>query len=241
MKEFLCDLNYDNLIQNISGIGAFITSVITLFTLYVLIKQRKDSFRPRVIFGHRVSAKCIIDDDYDKNWLFKTKWVDAYPKKKEKNVDFCFDVLNVGEGIAENVRIKESFNVNKAIRFIKKIDLKNEFVFVDNKDLFEVRTTFDESYIYTQIDTEARELGTFVSRHQKKPSKYIFTDSYLAFLACFDYLRNKYGHYLSLDGFPKCNFEISYEDMEGTKYKSKYYCKVTSVLLDDYTFTFIKK
>ncbi len=95
MKEYFENTDYDRLIQNLSGLGAFITSLITLFTLFVLIRQRKDSFRPRVIFGDRLSAKCRVEDDN----ILKTKWDKAYPNKEEKVIDFCFELLNVGVGI----------------------------------------------------------------------------------------------------------------------------------------------
>ena len=237
MNEFLENIDYNNLIQNLSGVGAFITSLITLFTLVVLIKQRKDSFRPRVIFGDRISATCIAEDDN----LFKSKWNDAYPNKEEEIIDFCFDLMNVGVGIAENVIVREYFDYKKAIKFIKRLDKENEFFFNKIDDVIEVTTTFDDSFTMIYLSNEPRELGTFITRQQEKPHKYVFTDSCLVFLSCFDYLRNKYDLYMSLDKFPNCYYRIQYSDIEGKRYKANYISKVSSVLIDDYTFTFMKK
>lgn len=237
MNEILENIHYNNLIQNLSGIGAFITSLIALFTLIVLIKQRKDSFRPRVIFGDRISATCITEDDN----ILKTKWNEAYPDKDEEIIDFCYEIMNVGVGIAENVIVTEYFDYKKAIKFIKLIDKENEFIFDKRDDIIEITTTFDDSFTMIYLDSEPRELGTFITRQQEKPNKYVFTDSCLAFLSCFDYLRNKYDQYMKLDKYPNCQYEIQYSDIEGKKYKVKYTCKVSSVLIDDYTFTFIKK
>ena len=237
MTEIFENIDYNNLVQNLSGIGAFITSLITLFTLIVLIKQRKDSFRPRVIFGDRISATCIAEDD---NTL-KTKWNEAYPDKDEEVFDFCFELLNVGVGVAENVIVSEYFDYKKAIKFIKQLDKENEFIFNKVDDIIELTTTFDDSFTMIYLENEPRELGTFITRQQEKPQKYVFTDSCLAFLSCFDYLRNKYDQYMKLDKYPKCYYKIQYSDIEGKRYKSKYTCKVSSVLIDDYTFTFMKK
>lgn len=237
MKEYFSNMDYNNLIQNLSGIGVFITSVVTLFTLFVLIRQRKDSFRPRVIFGDRLNAICRSEDDN----VLKTKWEDAYPDEVEKVIDFAFELLNVGVGIAENVIVSESFSINKAIKFIKKIDVENEFSFQEIDDTIEIRTSFDDSFTIVYLDNTPRELGTFIKIQQDKPQKYVFTDTCLVFLSCFNYLRNKYDRFMSLDKFPNYYYNIQYEDIEGKKYKSKYECKISSIIIDNYTFTFIKK
>lgn len=237
MKEYIDNINFDGLIQNISGIGVFITSIISLITLFVLIRQRKDSFRPNVIFGDRLNATCHSDDES----ILRTKWEDTYPKDK-KCRDFCFEILNVGIGVAENVTVYESFKLRKTIRQIKKLDKENEFVFSWSRQDLEIRTTFDDSYFYLFTDRQPRELGTFTKTRQKKPNKYVFLDSYLALLSCLDYLRNKDAtKVFNFAPYPNCNFKIEYTDIEGKKYKAKYVCKVESLMLDDYTFTFIKK
>jgi len=237
MTEYLENIDYDKLIQNLSGVGGFITSLITLFTLIVLIKQRKDSFRPRVIFGDRLNATCRIEND---NTL-KTKWEEAYPDESEEVIDFCFELLNVGVGVAENVVVKESFDYNKAIRFIKELDRENEFKITKIKDTLEFRTSFDNSFMLAYLNLPPRELGTFLTGKQDKPQKYLFTYNCLVFLSCFDYLKNKYDIFMNLDKFPRCYYEIQYSDVEGKRYKAKYECKVSSILSDNYTFEFIKK
>jgi len=231
------DINVNTLIQNISGIGTFLASLISLATLFVLIKQRKDSFRPQVIFGHRLTAKCISEDDN----IFKTKWIEAYPEKDEENIDFCFEVLNVGVGVAENVIVKEYFDYKKALKYIKALDKDNEFIIEIDRDWITFKTTFDNSHLMVVNSKEPRELGTFLTRKQEKPFKYIFTDVCLGFLSCFDYLRAKHNKFMYLDKFPRCKYEIRYSDLEGKEYKSNYECKISSVLSDSYTFEFIKK
>ena len=237
MKEYIDNINFKDFIQNLNGLGTFITSLISLFTLIVLIRQRKDSFRPRVVFGDRVSGKCIAEDDN----IFKTNWEDAYPDMSEEIHVFCFHLLNIGVGVAENVTIFEKFDYKKAIKFIRKLDIENEFIISIEKDTIVLKTTFDSSFSIIYLNNKPRELGTFITRQQEKPSKYTFTDSCLLFLSCFDYLRNKYDSYMRLDGFPSCYYEIHYSDIEGKKYCSKYKCKVDSILMDNYTFTFMKK
>ena len=67
-------------------------------------------------------------------------------------------------------------------------------------------------------------------------------DTYLALLSCLDYLRNKDAtKVFNFEPYPNCYFKIKYTDIEGKKYRAKYVCKVESLLLDDYTFTFMKK
>ena len=168
MKEYIENINVDNLIQNISGIGVFITSIISLITLFVLIRQRKDSFRPNVIFGDRLNGTCQTENGN----ILRTKWEETYPKDK-KFRDFCFEILNVGVGVAENVTVYEWFKLRKTIRQIKKLDKENEFVFNWRRHDLEIRTTFDDSYFFLFTDKQPRELGTFTKIKQKKPHKYV--------------------------------------------------------------------
>jgi hypothetical protein len=239
MFLFLNNIDTNSLIQNLSGIGTFVASLISLVTLFVLIRQRKDSFRPRIIFGHRLYAKCISENTD----LLKTKWIYQYPTDLTEERNFCFELLNVGVGIAENVIVKESFNYKQALRFIKELDKENEFSIVIDKDSLIFRTKFDDSFMLILKNSQPRELGTFLTSKQGESNTYVFTDICLAFLSCFDYLRLKHNKplILSLDKFPSCKYEIEYSDFEGKKYKAKYECKVSSLLLDSYTFEFIKK
>lgn len=115
MNQIFENIDYNNFIHNLNGIGTFITSLIIIFTLIVLIRQRKYSFRPRVIFGDRVSWKCIpLEDDAS-----HSKWEDVYLDKTEDIHDFCFHLLNIGVGVAENFTVYEQFNYIKAMKFIK--------------------------------------------------------------------------------------------------------------------------
>jgi len=237
MNESYQNINFENLIQNLSGLGVFITSLISLFTLLVLIKQRKDSFRPWVIFGHRLNAKCRIEQ----NNILKTKWEKAYLEKEDDFIEFTFKLFNVGVGIAENVTVKEIFDLKKAKNLILKFDKDKEFNIEENDNILEISTTFDNSFMLLNIEKSTRELGTFINRQQVEPQEYIFTDTCLAFLSCFEYLRNKHKRKMSLDKFPNCIYELRYADVEGKIYKAKYVCKISSIFSDHYTFDFIKK
>lgn len=236
MNDIFKNIDFDNLIQNLSGIGTFMTSLITLLTLRVLIKQRKDSFRPRIIFGDRIYAACVAKDDE----IFRSRWRDAYPDEGKENNDFSFKLFNVGVGVAENVIISEYFDYKKAIRFIKELDKENEFEFNKIDNIVELRTAFDESFTMIYLDNKPRKLGAFIKKEQETPGRYVFNDTCLVFLSCFDYLRSKYGEIMSLDEFPNCHYLIEYFDIEGKIYRDKYISKVSSII-DSYTFTFLKK
>jgi len=239
MIEIFENINTNNLIDNLTGIGTFITSIIALFTLVVVKKQRKDSLRPKVIFGNGTYAICKSEN----NQILKTKWIDG-EKEGEKDEDesiVCFELLNAGVGIAESVEITESFNLKKAINFIKDLDLDNELLFDLRKTEIVIKTTFDDTHILYLLDVGKREVGTILPIGHQKNGDYIFPEIYLYLLSCFSYLKEKHDDFYSLENFPKYFFNISFKDIEGKKYNSKYACKAFSINSTSYSLSFIKR
>lgn len=231
------DIDWSNLIQNASGVGTFIAAIIGLWTLRIIIRQRRDTFRPRVIFGNGFYAQCKARE----NNIVKTIWTNHMPDTEFNHV--TFDLLNVGYGVAENVILTENWDIDKAIKFIKERDKDNELEITKTDDQLTIKTTFDSTFTIGHFTDKKTELGSILifDHTDNKPNKYWFSDIYLNLLSCLSYIMDKHDRFLSLDDYPRMRFEIEYLDIEKTKYSSEYELKVLPITTDKFSFTIVKK
>ena len=242
--NFFNNPDYRNILVGISSIGTFVAAFVALFTLRLLRQQIKNSQRPNVTFGNSIYGECYSLDDR----ILKTIWWSGDEDiqkavKKPLYSSLYFELINVGVGFAENVKLIERFNTKAAIKFIKSIDADNEFEISNNDSVLRIRTSFDTDFDRIPLDMNERELGNFTTAaiNSNKGNKYIFDDQYLIFLSCFGYLRNKHDQFLNLDNFPKLKFTLIFNDIDGKKYKNKFECSTVSIDAEGYSMTIVKK
>lgn len=242
--EFFSDPNNRNVLIGLSSIGTFIAALVALLTLSLLRRQIKNSQRPNVTFGNSVFGECFSLDDR----ILKTIWWSGYvdDEKIEERPSYSsldFELINVGVGFAENVKLHEKFNTKAAIKFINSIDFDNEFEISVNDSVLRIHTVFDTDFERIPLQKEARELGNFKTAviSNNKGNRYVFDDEYLVFLSCFGYLRNKHDELLNLDNFPKLKLRLSFNDIDGKKYKSKFECSAFCIAEDSFSLTIAKK
>jgi len=235
--EYWNEIDWSKLIQNVSGVGTFFAALVGLWTLRIIIRQRRDTFRPRVIFGNGFYAQCETSE----NNTLKTVWTNHEPKDKFNYV--TFDLLNAGYGVAENVVLITKWDIDKAIEFIKERDKDNELLITKTKDELIVKTTFDNTFILHQIVDNKTEFGTIltIDHSDNKPNQYWFSETYLSLLSCLGYIMEKHDRFLSLDKYPKMVFDIKYYDIEKKKYDSTYELNVLPISTDKFSFRIVKK
>lgn len=224
--EFFNDTENLNILTGISAIGTFIAALVAVYTLRLIRRQTKNSQRPNVVFGNRIIGSCFASEGR----ILKTYWLDddgdEYAICPEMS-NFNFKLMNVGVGFAENVCFNEFFDTKAAIKYIKEIDLDNQFEFSLDGNILKVISKFDKEYDFIPIVNGKRELGSLQTgpmENNKKLSSYRLGEEYLIFLSCFGYIYERSDNYFDVNKFPKLKFELRFNDIDGVKYKSSYEC-----------------
>lgn len=241
MIDFLRDPQNSNLIQAVSAIGAFVAAIVSLLTLRLIRTQIKNAQRPNVIIGNSCSGHCspAKNGKFNINWsLNERSPIEGY----DVPMPVAFELVNVGIGFAENVKILESYDIKKAIKFIKNLDTKNEFDITFLDSILRIKANFDEEWIRIPISNSERSLGNIntIQSNGGRPDKYVLDDSYLAFLSCFSRIRQAHNEFANLDEFPKLKMVVSFSDIDGKKYKNRFYCNPFAINSTYYSFRFIK-
>jgi hypothetical protein len=229
MKEligFFNDSENINILTGISAIGTFIAALVAVYTLRLIRTQTKNSQRPNIVFGNRIIGSCFASEGR----ILKTYWLDD---DGDENAtcpimsSFNFVLMNVGVGFAENVCFNESFDIKAAIKYIKEIDLDNQFEFSLDNNILKVTSKFDEEYDFIPIVNGKRELGSLQTvsvENDKRQNSYRLVDEYLIFLSCFGYIFEHSDKFFEFNEFPKLKFDLRFNDIDGMKYKSRYEC-----------------
>jgi len=228
--DFWAKIDKEKLLSNLSSIGAFITSIIALFTLFSLKKQRKESIRPIIILYQGAYAICEAEN----GWLLKSKWKDGETDSEYLSIK----IKNAGVGFAQNIQIIESFDLNKAIRYIKKLDSNNEFDISLEGEKLRITTSFDDTFILNFNFKYISEGFTKLPYGQDKDGDLTIPNVYLSLLSCFSYLKEK-NQFLDLKYFPKIEYTIKFEDVEGKAYSSKY--KISAYAINSSSFSISAK
>ena len=237
VMQVVCTVDWSTVIQNLNGIGTVVALLLTWRTLRIMVKQRRDSFRPKLM----LTSTRYGDFISNKESLLHSRIVED-----ESNPDneASFEVLNVGNGIARNVVIVIAWDVEKAMQIILSIKGGDQFKFseIEKKNgilkSFHVSTTFDGSFSYVPIN-HTRELGTMLTLDHKTYS-FVFPYEYTTLLKCWTFLwqDTAYPHAPDL---PNLFFTINYQDIEGNDLVSKYEVAMSSLLRHRLTFSFLDR
>lgn len=241
INDFFNDSNNMNILNGVSSIGALIAALVALFTLRLLSRQHKNAQRPNVTFGNSAFGECFSSDDK----ILKTIWWSESDKENEKPIlsSLDFELINVGVGFAEDVRLNEKFNTKAAIKFIKAIDYDNEFEFKVDDSVLRIYLNVESDFERIPLEKPVRELGNFKTAAitNNRGNRYVFDDEYLTFISCFGYLKRKHSEFLNLEKFPELQMVLTFQDIDGKKYRNKYKCSAFSVTEENYIFTIVKK
>lgn len=235
IKVWFCELGLFKTIEIFAGLGAFLASLVALFTLREIRSQRKDSIRPNLFLKPSSLAYCFPNSD---ELILRTKWLNN--DKIENDEIVYYNIINAGSGVAEDLILTEEFDLKKAFGFIKKYDKDEEIIFTKTEFGFNLTTRFDDTFttLFRSKPQNKRELGYMLTHSQdKKGAGYAYDSDYLLFISCFDYLRNKYDRFLSFTNFPPNYITLRYKDSSGNRYKREFISTFMSVSDHSYIVT----
>ena len=234
------------LILILSGIGTFISSIIAIFTLTEVKKQRLSLYKPEILLktflvtisksplvkesGELLYYKVSNFNDYSNN--YNDIQFEVFPKYK---------VENLGLGIAKNITCKWSFDVKAAIKEIEKI-MPNNLSFDYHKDLnlYFLQNNLNEEFHYSSNADIHKQNIDYISpikiqqhfHFHSIPDIIIFT--HILFLLLKNDLIEETGkdfHIFSFDKykFPEPTLHIEYRDLNNKKHSNKFNFKLDAV------------
>lgn len=233
-------MNIDHLINNLAGIGTFISSIIALYALTELIKQRRAMYRPR-LFLNEFTLSVKGNPLANRKSFYYYKLHNLYePLNKEDMSKHSISpqvfLENIGYGIANEVSYKWDFDYKKAVKMLCELDagLKYEISNTDKSILLMMSGDFYDSYRFDDLEKEFR--IDFIKpenlQSNKKPSSVpmIITSVYMDYVliknkmvteSCTRFEHEEYKN------FPIPKLTITYKDIAGKKYESIYRFKLS--------------
>lgn len=223
------------IVDIIAGIGTFISSIIALFTLKEVIKQRRAMYQPKLYFnefslsvkGNPHSNKKSLYNFYLHN-LYEPVREDS---RKGYSVSAQFFFENIGYGVANNIIYEWTFDYLKAVKLICELDAK--FKYIDNKYDKSIMIILDDNYFssYYYCDIGNIKKIDFIKpeslQQNLKPTSIpiaitnILMDYVLAKNKMFDEKCKRF-NFEEFDNFPIPKLKISYYDIAGKKYNAEY-------------------
>ncbi|RYJ38341.1 hypothetical protein NU08_2664 [Flavobacterium anhuiense] len=223
------------IIDIVSGIGTFISSIIALFALKEVIKQRRAMYQPKLYFnefslsvkGNPHSEKKSLYHYYLHN-LHEPVREDS---RKGYSVSAQFFFENIGYGVANNIKYEWTFDYIKAARML--CELNPKFSYDDDKKRKSLMIIFDNKFFnsYDYSDVGKTKKIDFIKpeslQQNFKPTSIpmTITDVHMDYVL----LKNKmfseecdrFNHE-KFNNFPIPKLNISYHDIAGKKYVEEY-------------------
>lgn len=244
MIKFLTDNK--ELILILAGIGTFISSLIGIFTLREVIKQRLSLYKPDILIKSFLVAisKSPFQKDNEELIMYKVCNSNDY-SVNYNNIVFenspKYKVENLGFGVAKNIKCEWQFNTQKAIKEIEKI-MTSEYSFSYHKDLnlYFLKKQMNEDFHYSAFADFDKQNIDYISPINMQqhyhfhtiPDILIYTH-FLFMLFKKNLLENKGEnfHLFTFDDFqfPKPILKINYKDLNNKTYTIKYKFKITAV------------
>ena len=243
MVDFL--LQYKDLVLIFSGIGTFISSLIAIFTLVEVKKQRHSYYKPDILiktFLVAISKSPVLK----KEELLEYKTCDFNDYSNNYNevkyeVSAKYKVENLGFGIAKNVKCQWKFDAEKAIQLInKELPQKYSFSLHESLNLYFLRNSIDEDFYYSasaNIEEHAIDYIAPINIHSHShfhtvPDIIIY--AHYLFLIFRVGLLEKEAQNFNIFRFKNYKFPIpsliiEYRDLNNKKYKKKYKFELTAV------------
>jgi len=238
---------YENWIVSLAGIGTFISSLIAIYTLREVKKQRLSQYQPDVrIKSFNVSTnksplkikqgellRYRVCDFNDKSINFDKIKFEVNPNYK---------VENLGFGVARNVKCSWNFNHKKAKKIIDKI-ISQEYEITDYKELdyYFLNLRFDDEFQYSAItNIEAHHIDYIAPINIQEHNHYhsipdIILFSHILFLIFQLNLTGDIGKNFHIFEFKDYDFpiptlKIEYVDLNNKKYVVRFDFDIAAVV-----------
>ncbi len=196
--------------------ATFVTSLISLFTLLEMRKQRIESSRPNII---PVDSYYSLKSYSDGRFSLYTQLNGKY----EQNA-FLF-LANIGNGSAINLRVKWFFDFNEFISNFK----SDEISYYIDENVFSITTpTFSNSH---NIKMQKEEIITYLLTAENEKQKLLFPQ----YLNVIMKLAQDFKIKGNIKNIPRLKMIIEYEDSSFRKYCSSYFFDIS----ENYNIPFI--
>lgn len=247
MEKFLLDNK--ELITILSGIGTFISSIIAIYTLREVIKQRLSTYKPEILIKSFIVYinKSPLELKPDELLLYKTNNFNEYKKNPEESIckefsESClYKVENLGFGPAKKIKLTWNYDTKKALDILEKMfpdryyfnqyqPLKYYFL-VDKSNadyhfsLMNQNVTSQSTDYLTPINIKEH------SHYHSIPNEIILTH-YLYYIFKNNLINTSNENCYGDDDFRKLSkpqLKIEYEDINGKKYSKDYKFKISLV------------
>ena len=234
------------LIIILSGIGTFISSLIAIFTLIEVKRQRLALYKPDILIKSFFTSisKSPLQKEKGELILFKTSDFNDYSNKYKElkfEVGSKYKVENLGFGIAKNIKCEWNFDTKKAIKFIEKnISNRHKLHFIKELNLYTLEDKNNEDYRYASNANIRENTIDYISPiniqkhfHFHTIPEIITFTHYLYFLFELKLIGTSGKNFHIFDykdyKFPNPVLKISYKDLNGKKYKKKFKFKVSAI------------
>lgn len=244
MHKFIID-NLET-INLLASIGTFISSIIAIYTLLEVKKQRLSTYKPQLLLKSFIvyinkSPLCLEPEEL---LLFKTENFNEYKDntttKKEYEISSLYKIENLGFGIAKNIKVTWSFNMQKALKLVEK-EFDKEFYFHPYEPLnyyFLHKKNNDKFQFTLKNEKETIQVTNYIAPINVKEHTHYHTIPTDIIAVHFLYFifkmkltntvnENSYG--AEFENFPKIDLKIEYYDLNNKKYSNKYKFKTSIV------------
>jgi len=246
MEKFL--IENKELINILSGIGTFLSSIIAIYTLKEVIKQRLSTYKPEVLIKSFVVYinKSPLELKTEELLLFKTNNFNEYQKKSNKNitnefgVSCLYKVENLGFGPAKKIKLTWTYNTQQALNLIEEM-FNEKYSFNQYKKLkyYFLKDKYNEDYHFsiTNEKTTIQHIDYLTPINIKEHNHYhsipkeIIKTYYLYYIFKNKLLNtiNENCYSSEFEELPKPQLKIEYEDINGKKYTNNSIFKISLI------------
>lgn len=224
-------MNLNEWMTLISSIGALLTAIVALCTLFELFKQRKSSYKPDL---------CILKSHFDIKGPglgeanLALNWSEPSPSENTRILGTSLTLVNIGFGAAKNIEAKWNFNSNLLIQEINQLAQKYYMAFYIEEEDGYISIKSKTSKVYTvssELDSYNFEYllphtNNQIGRELALPS------SYTLLVGAFLSLCSKEENFsMQLIEIPKLELNLRYFDLGKGKHDSRHKlaCRVHSI------------
>lgn len=247
MEKFL--LENKELINILSGIGTFLSSIIAVYTLREVIKQRLSTYKPEILIKSFIVYinKSPLELQPEELLLYKTDNFNEYKKNvddsenKEFGVSCLYKVENLGFGPAKKLKLVWNYDTKKALNIIEKMFPDKYFFnhyeplkyyFLVDKDNADYHFSIINENVTEQNIDYLTPINIKEHSHYHSIPKEIILTHYLYLIFKHNLTTNKNENCYVDDDFgklPKPRLKIQYEDLNGKKYLKDFKFQISFV------------
>lgn len=219
-------IQIDRFIALVSSIAVLLTSIIILFTLFEMKKQRRSLYRPDLILTSNlfyVYAKDLYHEFHP--FIWSCEKYDGEIEKHKTSTNYFINFYNIGLGSAKFLKINWEFNYKKLFSEINKLKQKDDFEIKLNKE-FLLYSLGDKYSVRIQLDADNyyeinHSLPSHITKEQNSlrlPTSYFDLISIYIFYLIKNFKNDFDKIFNFIKECPSLKLKISYYDIENNNH-----------------------